>query len=466
MANRKKAGGNSKPTKPEIDNLAAALGRFSESPRAALLENLLITALAPKGEKISKRLSSLTIRDLLAAEIKSFLEKAKISSADVKVLISIITPLTDEPPGTSEAESNPNFSSDPSLGIIPPPTQRISRLPGAIGLSSVESELRLSNLLNRLRAAPELKELFHRRIGEYWEEGWVRAPFEETLTFGQLADLKPRALLEKRSFTPQKLLHLISAVEKGIDSTGSKFGSVKTPQPQVSTTDIKALDISNWIAEGSKYPAAVSASLTMFAHEVANLGADPGLIKDLLSEIPVHLSAQEYLSAVLLEEFDLGTASTLLKTDPNTTQELATSCYGKITALFKVNNTPLAASCTSLLLQPAVPISKIEQVLFGESCSAAFRTTLSSIFARALGAAPIMIGGTSDRRYWATSQNAPERILRLLISGLPKTDSELRIEASTLFPLVPFEQVAEWISGWASLNEPDQRWNKRSDPRR
>jgi len=464
MTNRKKGEGKSPPSQLEIDALSTALQQFSESPRAALLENLLITALAPKGKRISKQLSSLTIRDLLTAEIKSFLEKTKITAADVKVLISIITSLIDENTASNEARSNQSLNSDPTLGIIPPSNQRTSRLPGTIGLSSVESELRLANLLSRLRSAPGLKELSFQRIGEYWEEGWVRAPFEEALTFGQLADLKPRALLEKRSFTAQKLLHLINAVERGIDTTAHKSRTPNPDQAQHHSHGLKAFDISSWLNEGSEYPATVSASLTMFAHEVSNMGSDNGSIKDLLMELPPRLSAREYLAAVLLEELDLGTASTLLKIDPNTIHELAASCYRKIAELLKASSSQVALSCTSLLLQPAVPVSKIEQSLFNDSFSPVFRSTLSCIFARALGASPVTIKGTLYRKYWASTPQAAERVLQLLISGLPKSDSELRVEASALFPLISFEQIAEWISGWASLNEREKRWQKAISP--
>ncbi|NDC38553.1 MAG: hypothetical protein EBZ48_10930, partial [Proteobacteria bacterium] len=289
----------------------------------------------------------------------------------------------------------------------------------------------------------------------------------EAMTFEQLAQLNPRALLDKRSFTPQKLTHLVSAVERALDrprsESTSNTGSPAATHPPTHFTTASPISIARWRSQSGDLPATLAALLMVYAEETTRIGSGSTELLRALQGIPEQLSAQEYLAAALREEYDLATVGALLKIDPNTAEEARLTAYRKTDDCLKMHAPALRQSLLLGLSHPATSLSSLQSIISPEPHSSPVLSTITAIFARALGAAPVQIGNITDPAFWSTNGEAAQRAVRLLVAGLPKSASELQADAAALLPGTPFTTVSLWLKPLAQWNEREQRWSKLGD---
>lgn len=434
--------------------LKRALDRLEQSSRAAMFESLVVGAFGGKGKKFTKKVASATLGELLGTDLATIEKSHGVTRKDASLIVSIIESLLEGEPGIEHGQPIAAAS-----GLLPP---RSPKLQSSIGINSVEAELRLTAGLAKLRTSVALKTLAHHRLGDYWDPSWTRAPFEEALTFEQLSQLKPRALLDKRSFTPQKLSHLIEAMERGVTSATPSVAQI-TQHPQQATlfTTTHAISTERWKAESAGYTTTLLGSLIVYADEAAKTPEQFVELCRILRAIPERLNAREYLAAMMQEELDDTTVSSLLKIDPNTVRQSQATASQKLESLLKELAPVLHQSFMATLSQPATQIASLTQLLRPDAPSSQFITILCMLFARAVGAAPVMIGGRAQPTVWSHNSSAAERAVRLLVAGLPKSDSELRADATALLGNLPFDTVRDWLKPLTHFNERTLSWNKR-----
>jgi len=415
---------------------------------------LSVAAFAKKTDKLPKKLSSLRFEELLALNAAEIEEQYRLKSKDAAVITTILHSLLE---GDTQAVATNTI--DAVASLLPP---RPPRVQSSLGINSVEAELKLTAALAKLRTNPMLKSLAHHHIGDYWDSSWARAPFEEALTFEQLSQLRPRALLDKRSFTPQKLTHLLEALDRALK--GHSTPSAPTP-PQDSTPmqsqATQTISIHRWKSDSTEYSSALLGSLLLYADEGSKIPVQFTELQVILRAIPERLTAREYLAAILQEELDLPTASTLLKIDPNSVRQCTEAAYQKVEALLKELAPVLYQCLIATLSQPATQIATFSQLLRPDAPPSQFITTISLLLARALGATPVTIGGHTQKNFWSRNNAAAERAVRLIVAGLPKSDAELQADATALLGSIPFDTVREWLKPLTYFSERTLIWSKR-----
>jgi len=213
--------------KPETDivllgELEEAVSRLAESPRFDFLKNLIVAEFTDSRK--ATPLGGITfgdLRDRLRTTESLGEDIAQLSPADHQKLLKTISELG----GLGAPEPSP---SAPESQPLPAP-ERPPRSEPPI-LSSVEAERRLTDAISALKSAPNFHLIKFSRLGDFWQEGWPRAPFEEALTLQQITEMKVAVMLEKRSFGPTKILNFVRALERAVGGDRTPFLASDTAQ--------------------------------------------------------------------------------------------------------------------------------------------------------------------------------------------------------------------------------------------
>ena len=463
MAQRQKAGANAKPTKASIELLSSALDRFSRSSRFPMLEHLTVRAFAKKGSRLPRVLVDRTFGELVRDGGAVVGTSRGVAGSHVTRIVEVLSSLLD-------GENSPEQPHQPSIGSKQPRGSRFSKEP-PVRVSSVEAEIKLTKALSKLRMSPRFPPIALNRLGDYWDPEWVRAPFEEALTLAQLSQLKPQTLLEKRSFTTQKLLHLVAAIDRALSDNGVEVAGTSPPLPnpaaieiarQSDTSNRPVISIEAWKRDLSSFPAAVGAGVVLYEQEAKGCLMDDGVAARILAEIPLRLSTREYITSVLLEEYEPAVVSSMLKTDHGTVLETAKLAYKKLDQALREIEFGAYQAGSALLAQPAMPLATLSDIFFGTSLSDTFRGSLTAVIARSLGGAPVVAFGIRPEGYWSKNPSGLERAIRLMVTGLPKSDSDLKAEAHSILPSFQFEIIADLLRPMAFFNDKSRNWAKKS----
>jgi hypothetical protein len=86
----------------------------------------------------------------------------------------------------------------------------------ATTFNSVQSELELRERIGQVKAHPDMARVKGVSLGSFWAEESPRAPFEESLTIGQLLSLDLGVLTKKRSMTSLRMRALARALENAL----------------------------------------------------------------------------------------------------------------------------------------------------------------------------------------------------------------------------------------------------------
>ena len=100
------------------------------------------------------------------------------------------------------------------------------------GIRSDEAK-KLLDTFSEFKASTAFDSLADCKLKEYWSDKSVQAPFIQDMTFRQIANLKVSHLLDKRSFSDQKLEGIVAAFTKALVSAvpGEKYRSAVQQDP-------------------------------------------------------------------------------------------------------------------------------------------------------------------------------------------------------------------------------------------
>jgi hypothetical protein len=189
-----------------VQELVALAAQLQELGHYPLLANLSLDHFSRKEQRLPTPLKKMSLEEFSEhVDSQAFL-KSRHSVRSLKILKEILLNLVQD---SSSVSGEPSVSEDVVLEEFPPDALTTSHETGP-------TELILQGLIDALRVSPRLTQHEHRRLGEFWEEHWPRAPFEETFTLRQLSQLEAYVLLKKRSVTDKKAHFIHLAVKKAL----------------------------------------------------------------------------------------------------------------------------------------------------------------------------------------------------------------------------------------------------------
>ncbi len=282
-------------TRKAIDSLKSALEVFSSSNRYGFLKALEVGRLLGEEGSLGP-VSSLTCEKLVETGAIGVATRYKLTSAQVERLAELVTALG-------------NGASPAAIQVSEARQARPPEAPfEAVEMrGSVQAEIELRQRLDEVRAHPRFSQARSMLVGSYWDSAWPRAPFEEALTLGQLADMDLALLFKKRSTSGARAHHVAEALKRALSALSSSV-RVATPTAVSSAGALRigtptapaAVGGHSWIVqevEGEEgHDPATLALVERFLAAVSEPGAAVGSLRHAMSGIPAILSRAEFLS--------------------------------------------------------------------------------------------------------------------------------------------------------------------------
>ena len=421
--------------------LQAVIERLSRSARYQLLQHLPLTGLGKEAVFHHAALLHLRLSDLVEQGLSSVTPLSRSERRELTEALTRLLP--DEEPAQ----------------VIPLSNRQ--RRGGTEVLSSVDAERRLVECFARLRASPRFHLLQHGRVGDFWDPAWARAPFEESLTLRQLCDLRVSVLLEKRSFGTEKILNVIRAIDRALESEppADSNSAPRATSPGQAPIEEKP----HWC--GLEQPEAKAAVpiVNWIEAEWLRAGVSSSPLALLLRALPFALSRRETAMLWLAQDSDEFGVAAVIREDPAVVRDVLRASLMKLAAL-GAQVVPLLGSALELALAaPAVPFLHLVEPFRDESFDATLQDGLVRMLIAAHGARHPVVFGEPISRWWTCQPEALELVLVGLLAGLPRADAELRRQTGAILPRLNPEEVLELLKGRAILRPHDQCWVRRED---
>jgi hypothetical protein len=433
-----------------LGELEEAIARLADSPRFDFLKNLIVAEFT--AARKSPPLTGVTFGDL-----SDRLRDSKSLGED----IAMLTPEDHEQllKTLSDLGAGPAAPLQP----IPPPqeTQRPSSQDGP-RLSSVEAEQRLTAAITALRNAPDFHRIKLFRLGDFWDEGWPRAPFEEALTLQQITEMKVAVMLEKRSFNGVKILNVVHALErasasvtpsKHIDASTGLEEQARTNRQISVTPELTFADRTN-----TKLPAHAVAALRYLETLIATHGNSEHPLARLLANLPATVTAPEIAVAWFRQDSTNDVVATALQLAPVITKELFASANTKIAKVFHEVAPREHRSWLLALQGPGITLDHLLSPYPAEPLPLEVNSGLGRIVLSALGATHPTIFGHTCERYYTKTGEAAELVVRRLLNALPLPAQQVTDELAALLPFFDAAEIRSLIAQHATFNEREQVW--------
>jgi len=360
-----------------------ALLEFATSPRFNFLKGLKVGPILGDYSATLGTISDMTFEQLSHSIEDYASELHRITPAQERLLVAVLQALSEG--DNSGGEENEEESSTTTT------------------FNSVQCELELRERINRLKGHPDLARILDARVGQFWESGEPRAPFEESFTIKQLLGLDLAVLAKKRSMTSGRMVSLARALERAErDLSGSEDNPAAAPPS--SAHFVSAL------SELTQGPIVIS-SPSGFAprrpdhrwagtfgnrniHERALVEGvmsalcseeESELIRDALITFSESFSAHDLLDLVAGEEISPRAGRALR-------EWLGASPLKSYQSIVRAT-----------LQSPGVHISKIATLLSGGAESRVIHDVVATLLVRGLGASQVTLGRNLCREVWTTN---------------------------------------------------------------
>lgn len=445
----------------DVRALGAALHAFQSSARYDLIGPLPLSQFLKGKPGGLRKLSRRSLTEIASAGLSGLCLTDGLSNAAIKKLAQILATLHGDT--TQAGSSKAKVFSLPHLRAVPDRADP-SR---SAAMSSIEAEQKLEDAIYQLRRSPRFEELADCRLGDFWTDDAVSAPFEKSITFRQFSEMKVRALLEKRSFGPSKIVAVIAAVQKALASTAHEAPRshpvpIQTTQPQESSgTPI----IPVWRGDGHHITTQSKLLLLLYSHEAARVAGSVGPLARIIREIPRRLLAREFLAAWYLQEFSEDVVAQFLYVDRNEALALCDQAYTKLDKLISEVAAELRSYWEIALRGPGIGSEKLIEIFREPLLSEEFQLGLCQVLLGSTGARHPIVFGEDLRHYWSKSPSALQMALTGMISSFPKTDSAVQEEIDAVFPFFDRTVIVSILRRQAYFRERDRVWVKHGDDR-
>lgn len=366
-------------TRKAIDALKEALAVFSSSNRYGFLKALQIGRLIGDESSLSS-ISELTCEALVETGAIGVATRFKLTSAQVERLAELLAAL-----GNGGVLGEQPIEQRPAAPQASEP----------VYVNSIRAEEELKQRVEELRVHPGFSKLRSTTLGKFWDASWTRAPFEEALTFGQLADMDLALLFKKRSTSGSRAHTVSQAIERALrtSSAGTKQAVAPVVPPTAAFRRIPqavpALPAEHPWTSGSAVDGLVElepATLAMierFIETVAQPGAPAGSLREAMAPVSGILSRAEFLS--LFGDAPLA---------PRVASQLAKW-------LRDIQSAPCVGLMREALQAPGCRLSFLARVISDDGQYCAFSGMAATVLARALKAEQVRHEGAVCRGVWS-----------------------------------------------------------------
>lgn len=350
--------------------LVTALRDFSRSDRYGFLKTLQVGPLLGDDRNALGDLSDRTVEELVLLAIQSPEQLAHITSAQERVLTTVLTALS-EGSGTAKIVEAPEIkeSEDDSAPVT--------------GFNSVQCELDLRERLARLKIHPQFSRVENLQLKHFWDPACPSSPFEETLTFHQLMGLDLTVLSKKRTMTESRFVSMTKALDSALAALDRPLTSSESRKVEAPGRQIAVVSAGPWqdVIEGLS---PINAALVdAFSRGVAEVQGEVTPFEESLVEFSHIFSASEFLAIFSGDVLS-----------PSTSRRL--SRWAKAPALAQT-----AIVLKAALSSPGVHLSTLTLAFKGEGGPDVFYALGGVLWARALGACEVTVGGQRCDGVWS-----------------------------------------------------------------
>lgn len=358
-----------------FDSLQEALDAFAMSNRFGFLRGLQVGRLI--GEENSfGGINELTCERLVELGAEGVRASWKLSAQQVEGLAALITALGNGVPGEGASEG----------GSAAEPAKQAST---DVMFNSIQVELDLRKRLNEVRQHPNFHAFRDAALGSFWLEEWPRAPFEEALTVGQLVEMDVALLFKKRTTSGARAHYVTKALENALRA--SRLDKPAAPPvfaaPRTAASPPPSPARHPWITWGAGEDVgddpAILSLVEAYVAATAPQALEAGSISGVMSDLPAHLSREEFL---------------LVLGD----QALPAKVSAQLGKWIKQHeHAPCVALMREALQTPGSRLSSLARIVSGDGTYTAFSGVAAIVLARALKAEPVRFGTHTCRGVWS-----------------------------------------------------------------
>ena len=260
------------------------LSDLTNSPHFSVLKSVPLAQFTGKKLSSEKAFNGITVEGLVKLAKAEVSPITALTTLQLKHLIQSLWPLLGatavEPLGTSRSEPVQSGAPDERLSLSP-----------------VELENRLEAASKLVRSSPTFTEIRSKKLGEFWDKSWARAPFEEALTVGQFAAIDVTTLVKKRSFNPKKALLLLDAVDRALGVTHETKPLPLTPRAVPTILSDARVEKAGWGELHTSIPAyaqEISHLIGSVIKEASTL-TSPSAAGRIIAGLPHLIGGEEFL---------------------------------------------------------------------------------------------------------------------------------------------------------------------------
>ena len=422
----------------ERAELHQALKDFAASPRFNFLKILRVGPLLGDDAKTLGAVAEMTFEALVASLENNGSDLHQLNDAQERLLTAVLHALAEGEVAESEGAGQGGLmfdSPDETQGDTDEGTVETT-------FNSVQSELELRERVAGLKGHPDLASIKDLPVGRFWAEDAPRAPFEESLTIGQLLGLDLGVLAKKRSMTSIRMRALARALERALQSLEGEL-EMSVPEPSLGELP----------PQHAQPPQRKPLRHRWQGHYDECSPGEMALIESVIfigSDDP--LDADNIFGALhhFCSAFSVGEFISIMKGAP-----LSVSTQRKLSAWAHSGALRTIVPLVQMTLQgPGAHIIRFAKVIQGSGPMGSVFGIVATLIVRGLGASEVSLDGATCRDVWTRNPNLVSMIVKEA-RALSKI-SFPRALTSVCPDMDPF--LHEWLQGIAS---PVKRGKKR-----
>lgn len=426
--------------KEERAELRQALKDFAASPRFNFLKSLQVGPILGDDAKSLGAVSGMTFEELVASLDNHESDLHQLEDPQERLLTAVLRALCE-----GEVAESP----EPSFDTSEEPQEDMDTDTTQTTFNSVQCELELRERIGQMKAHPDLARVKDATVGSFWAEGVPRAPFEESLTVGQLLALDLGVLAKKRSMTSMRMKALALALENALcalngDEAKPEAQVVQRPASKVASTSSVSRKATahrhRWTGHYDTCPPTEAALVETVMHACSDDPEDAENIFGALHHFCSVFSTSDFLA--------------IMRGDP-----LGVPTQRKLSAWVHSGALRGVAPVVQLMLQgPGVHITRVAAVFNQAGQVLAVYGIVSTLIVRGLGGVSVAMDGRVCPDVWTRNP----KLVPLLLQEVRRTSkSSHSLSLAGVCPdMDPFLQ--SWLQGIAS---PQKKGNKRQKRR-
>lgn len=451
-----------------VQRFAAALVEFAQSLRFAMLQGFKPASFFDGGRIGVPDLEEATFRQLVETGAYRICTLEAMGPARLQRLTELLENLVQgEDALTSSEFLNAEYVVPPQLvqsetngGCLPPPLPAAQ--PPRRLLNITEAERLLTAAFDKLRRQPCFEQLRPVLLGEYWGAGRVRDPFLESITFGQLLDMKLSNLLEKRMFTDQKTAAIVAAIDDALKACGGASDRASSePVSGASGRPEVTLRRAPWRGPGLPLSVVHSAAALALEYQWNRVSGGREPIEQVLTLLPEVLTQTEFVLQWLAVSADLAEIARLTGIDPALVEEQLLAARRSTVGLIQKTAPAFYQHWRSALAGPGVGAAELCEPYRSPRLDQGFQSVLFSLLLKALGAIPVSFGERQLAAYWTCNPGALPAMLEQVLLRLPLADPDWRQELERLFPLIEQAALLDLLAERVELDAESGSWRVR-----